>query len=1012
MSHNLTQEELNEMRDWSAKAEQLVRLGMMPVAKLPYIKRALKLVAQDAFLPLIIRKPFYEFIEELLELGLGEAGIYRLIRNKVAANRNDSITNRYMPEELEMNEETDETEKLVQRRFGVGNFRKTEMSAKDIEKAEKEYANQLRTHRKIIGGQETAKEKLKKLPEEVELEEGKTEGHKGREERPWWKQEFRSGRSTTKGDRGGYPIANPFTKKRTHKAERKIAKDEIRKVDEEVEPIEEVSRALKTRYIVKASGNLVHKAMAKQSLDGFPDAQAGLDKGIMKRAKGLNNAVKPSPRKVEEEVGTVPQQPKWLKGKKLERPNPYEDKGSVRNKTKTGDMARSLAHDVEIHEDCTDIKSGTVKKQPHWLKGNKLTRSNPYDDKESKHNKTKSKEIADKANSEVKVSEAHDLGEPPRREKPWHGVEYNSDAVNKAIKSSKKPIGKKEASSIHRLLKGRHKVDEGRDNQYRYDMASGKHIKRTKKASVQAKKDFQAGLWKKKEDALKPKVDEGYLASFLDTMRATNTSLKDVAKRKPMAHKELNTTPYMRGGVKSAKDFKVAKKERSHNEEVQIDEEGNRRTDNPLIRDSEKIMKKFRTGNKISDIAKAQRDFDGRPAPLPKTTIPKSQTEKPMSTGKAVQLKLNMDMVMSGEVLDEDVNYRKTPQGMLQTLAGMVKIKKRHGGKVSVNDRKIASKARNELRRRKYFGAGTTNGITSSFDPSYLELADILAEENVILTEEQLDELKKVLGSYLKKAEADFTERDSVESIRNWKRGKGLKYDKDDIDPDKARKLENREKGIDTAKAKIKAHVKGAVREEVVNELHKDTYRNYIAHSLQDRDDHLLNYAAHTMKGNQRGAGHALGKVQKRTKGVSHAINRLHSPVEKTVHSKPKAVKPSKTSWFKDIDDASNVSDVDSKKRVRKEDFEARFTKTLELFEVKSISDLDEEMTKLFMSLVQNEAGRPEDLYRAEMDKRRGAKNAEDAEKEKTLSDVKDKLDAERSARKEKVTAIKKKLGI
>ena len=36
-------------------------------------------------------------------------------------------------------------------------------------------------------------------------------------------------------------------------------------------------------------------------------------------------------------------------------------------------------------------------------------------------------------------------------------VKYNAIAVSKAIKSSAKKIGKKEASLIHRLLKGRSK---------------------------------------------------------------------------------------------------------------------------------------------------------------------------------------------------------------------------------------------------------------------------------------------------------------------------------------------------------------------------------------------------------------------------------------------------------------------------------------------------------------------------------------------------------------------------
>jgi hypothetical protein len=36
---------------------------------------------------------------------------------------------------------------------------------------------------------------------------------------------------------------------------------------------------------------------------------------------------------------------------------------------------------------------------------------------------------------------------------------YNKEAVDAAIKSSRKPIGKKEAKLIHALLKGRQKED-------------------------------------------------------------------------------------------------------------------------------------------------------------------------------------------------------------------------------------------------------------------------------------------------------------------------------------------------------------------------------------------------------------------------------------------------------------------------------------------------------------------------------------------------------------------------
>ena len=49
----------------------------------------------------------------------------------------------------------------------------------------------------------------------------------------------------------------------------------------------------------------------------------------------------------------------------------------------------------------------------------------------------------------------------------------------------------------------------------------------------------------------------------------------------------------------------------------------------------------------------------------------------------------------------EDVDLKKAPEGMLMSYANSIKTKLRAGGKPSVTDKQLASKAKNELRRRR-----------------------------------------------------------------------------------------------------------------------------------------------------------------------------------------------------------------------------------------------------------------------------------------------------------------------
>jgi hypothetical protein len=52
-------------------------------------------------------------------------------------------------------------------------------------------------------------------------------------------------------------------------------------------------------------------------------------------------------------------------------------------------------------------------------------------------------------------------------------------------------------------------------------------------------------------------------------------------------------------------------------------------------------------------------------------------------------------------VSESELDLKNTPEGMLDTIAGNVKSKLRGGGKISISDKRIASRAKSELRRRR-----------------------------------------------------------------------------------------------------------------------------------------------------------------------------------------------------------------------------------------------------------------------------------------------------------------------
>ena len=84
-----SQEQLNEMEDFSTKIGVLVRLGLMPINDLPFLKRALTHMSSNMYLPLLERKVFYKFVNDLLKITLDNPGILRLIMNKTGSLKRD-----------------------------------------------------------------------------------------------------------------------------------------------------------------------------------------------------------------------------------------------------------------------------------------------------------------------------------------------------------------------------------------------------------------------------------------------------------------------------------------------------------------------------------------------------------------------------------------------------------------------------------------------------------------------------------------------------------------------------------------------------------------------------------------------------------------------------------------------------------------------------------------------------------------------------------------------------------
>jgi hypothetical protein len=80
-------EVLTETADKLKKIEELVRMGIMPIENLPFLKRAFVHAENNMFMPHGERKIFYDFINELMDITLNDVTINRLVKQKVAASK-------------------------------------------------------------------------------------------------------------------------------------------------------------------------------------------------------------------------------------------------------------------------------------------------------------------------------------------------------------------------------------------------------------------------------------------------------------------------------------------------------------------------------------------------------------------------------------------------------------------------------------------------------------------------------------------------------------------------------------------------------------------------------------------------------------------------------------------------------------------------------------------------------------------------------------------------------------
>ena len=80
-------------------------------------------------------------------------------------------------------------------------------------------------------------------------------------------------------------------------------------------------------------------------------------------------------------------------------------------------------------------------------------------------------------------------------------------------------------------------------------------------------------------------------------------------------------------------------------------------------------------------------------------------------------------------IAEEEIDLKRTPEGMLDSMAGSIRSKKKAGGKISTSEKRLASRAKAELRRRRdkkkgreeYKKMKESVNMTESYEKAFLE---------------------------------------------------------------------------------------------------------------------------------------------------------------------------------------------------------------------------------------------------------------------------------------------------
>jgi len=103
-------------------------------------------------------------------------------------------------------------------------------------------------------------------------------------------------------------------------------------------------------------------------------------------------------------------------------------------------------------------------------------------------------------------------------------------------------------------------------------------------------------------------------------------------------------------------------------------------------------------------------------------------------------------------ISEEDIDLKRTPEGMLDSMSSSLKSKKRAGGRVSKAEQRLASRAKTELRRRRDNKKGRED---------YKSM-----KEDVIMTESYEKAFIEVLATYNVNSVADLP-KDNVKEFFN-----------------------------------------------------------------------------------------------------------------------------------------------------------------------------------------------------------------------------------------------------